>query len=489
MGLRGDFPISPRRRVAWVSVAGAICALAIGAAWRLRAGAKQTDVTSEAPKFAFPAACRPFESLVLDGVVHAGKGVLITGEGACQITIRHSKLSGDVIVKTTGAVDVTIEDSNLDGERSALDVGAGTLSLRTTTLKSRGTGIKTEGAARVSLENSEIAADIGILAATGTVVDAMNSRVTAVSSGIDARDDVRVTANHLHVRGTPAVTAGSSFFFSVTASELDSPTTGITTGLNARVTLLGKTVVTAKRVGIRADENLAVTLGESKIDGGQRGVVVTTNANVSLSARSSLSGSVSALQSSSDVTLTLDDSTVESAGIAVCSIFDADITAHGSTIHGATAIQVKKQPRGLVLRDTRVEGAQVFDVGDCPLDAPTLATSDSEPTIPLLFPAPLASGAPVGSRRRFDYVIAKHELDKAQRTATTICNGPRRTAVLAIVEPGFLPDGRNANARIKNAIEVGVQGTCILHTFRAVRVPPFDPDEKISEIFRMVELK
>src|SRR5262249_18367833 len=71
----------------------------------------------------FPAECGVNDELEIVGKTFNGTGTLISGETNCKITIRDSRLTGDVVVKTTGNATITIQNSTLEGRDAALELG------------------------------------------------------------------------------------------------------------------------------------------------------------------------------------------------------------------------------------------------------------------------------------------------------------------------------------------------------------------------------
>src|SRR5204863_7774072 len=66
-----------------------------------------------------PTVCAMNEELEVNGQTYSGSGTLIVAELNCKLTIRDSKLTGDVVVESKGNLELTVENSTLEGK----DVG------------------------------------------------------------------------------------------------------------------------------------------------------------------------------------------------------------------------------------------------------------------------------------------------------------------------------------------------------------------------------
>jgi hypothetical protein len=87
-------------------------------------------------------------------------------------------------------------------------------------------------------------------------------------------------------------------------------------------------------------------------------------------------------------------------------------------------------------------------------------------------PAPSTPKAPP-----FDENAAKVALSAARSQAIAFCPWSGTGYSSVNIGMGFTPDGSNRNARLMDARDARrPEGPCVLAIFRAVRVPPYDPE-------------
>jgi hypothetical protein len=395
----------------------------------------------------FPMTCALNEELEIEDKTFSGSGTLITTQINCKLTIKNSKLTGDVAIESKGNTEVTIENSTIEGK----DVG-----------------LKLDNNTKVSLTKGSVLKSPQ-LAAIG-------------STNVELKLD---------------------------ASSIEAGSEGVELGVNGKVWLSRKSKATADGAAIKGESNLEVTVDDSSIDSKDVAIVGNSNTKLKLTRGAKVQGARTAIRGGHNMKLTLDNATVVSEGTAICSGYNTEVNAARSIIQGGVeAFRLQRKPSELELRDTSVKGIQNFEAPGCSgaSDAAAAATANvqtelrqilknfpkgatkvtiSSPT-PTAAPTPVAPPAPPP----FDAGAAASALDAAARSASANCRSSTGKPFRIFVNPGFTPDGANRGAVPSNpALSSAPEAACVLGIFRRVRIPPFDPKTLPGGMGRNVELK
>jgi hypothetical protein len=316
----------------------------------------------------FPVTCALNDELEISDVTFRGTGTLINAELNCKLTIKNSRLTGDVVVKSGGSATITIEGSTLEGTHTALELGINdhVRASKNSALKSADAAI--EGGLNLDLTLEDTKIEGGPAAVRGS----LNTQVTATRAEIVGRDAAFEVGNNgklklsqVTARAATAVTAGFNLELSADRSTLRGETKGAIHGENnTKVKLRNKTSVFAKRVGVEGTNALEIGIDDSTIEAGETAIRGRSNAKVALSKQARVKGATIAISVDDNLDLTADESTVESAGTAVQTDGAARIDVEGSTIRGGVnAFAMKRAPALFSVKNTTVAGAQILPRG------------------------------------------------------------------------------------------------------------------------------
>lgn len=170
-----------------------------------------------------------------------------------------------------------------------------------------------------------------------------------------------------------------------------------------------------------------------------------------------------------------------------------DIDARKSAIKGGqNAFMLNTSPSKLGLVETQVTGAQVFDARESqkPRPGATIRPGAALPPVPAAAPKPNATAPKAkATAARFDGGAATAALDKARDSAEASCKSstPGKKANV-MIDPGFLPEGTNANAAVRAPFKGTPEGLCVEGIFKKVKIPPFEPSTLAGGMMRYVTL-
>ncbi|MCC6215700.1 MAG: hypothetical protein IT376_12620 [Polyangiaceae bacterium] len=316
-----------------------------------------------------PFTCAPNQSVEIVGKTFEGKGTVLQAGALCKITIRDSKLKGDVVVAGETSVELTIVNSTLEGATTAvkLDSNARVIVKGQSVVKGGEQAIEVGANAKLEVEDSRLeGVSAGVHAGPNLAVQARGGTITARDHALRASMNAKVNGRQLVLRGgRTAIEAEHNLGVEVSGSTFEGGEAAIRAKLNPKLKLSGGTKATAKENAIDAGSNLEIDAEDTTLDGGDVGARAESNAKLRLGTKSRLHGRKVALQAGLNLELTIRDATVESEGAAVCASYNAEITGKAGTIRGREALRFTRAPRSLELDGTTVVGARNLRASGC----------------------------------------------------------------------------------------------------------------------------
>ncbi|MFO0676695.1 MAG: hypothetical protein U0169_09180 [Polyangiaceae bacterium] len=412
----------------------------------------------------FPSVCAVNETLELEGVTWTGTGTAIEAKTNCTLVLRNVTVTSDVLVKGETNVTITLDHVTAKAKTALLELGAN---------------------AKVEIVDSDLSsARRGIAAESSAQVELRRSKVKSAGPAVRATSNLKVDADAATLEGDDAAIVCTS---------------------NGNVTLDGQSSVVSAGTALEADSNLALDVGAATIRGGPVAVHATSNAKVKLKNGATVRATTYAIETTANLDLSGQGGTIASDAVAVSA--ESATCACASTARQSAArrafmfqraptsfavsedrhrcTSVRRAPRGPPVRRDAVVRFEPDEPGSSraagPSDVADAERGASKPTTP---------GA--GARRKELLRSRRRDraLDEATTRAGTSCRSTSAKTKNVVVTQGFVPDGRNANAQVASAeLRSTPEGQCIQAIFRAVRVPPYDPNSQSGGLYRVVTLK
>ncbi len=436
---------------------------------------------------ALPVTCSGTDEIEIRNLTHTGSGTLVDARMKCKVVIVDSQLVSDVPVRVSGEAQVIFQYSKLEGRDAALRVsGRSKVSAAGGAFVGSSAAIVSEGEVELSLQDTRLdAKQVAVRAGSNLRLQLTRTSVVGGEVAVQGGSNVTVRADEAKLRGKrAALDCQASLRADLSRSVLEADAAALRTGLNASIVLAARSRLRAGGTALASDNNLSLKLSDSHVEGGKYGIQTGLNATLQLE-RGALVRGRTALASDGNLQLNASEATIRGDVVAICSGIRARVEARSSKIEAPQALRLQSEPAKLELLGTTVNGARAFDAFDCDPDS----SGRIDPLIPSVMEEPPAPPSKPAPGVEFDYEIAKRELDKATRMASTVCHASPNKGRMAIVDPGFTPDGTNRLATVRNAAEIGGAVECVLHYFKRIRVPPYDPKERLTDIFRVVGLK
>jgi hypothetical protein len=314
----------------------------------------------------------------------------------------------------------------------------------------------------------------------------VNVKLDIVGSTLDAKDTVVELGG-----GVSSVRVAEK-------STLSSEGSVIVARTNAEVTFEDSTAK-AKDAVVRGETNLKFECNACSLEGSDTGIAADNNLKVRLARNAVIKGGRLGIRSDANPNIVMRESTVEGGTNAIEGGYNVSLDAVGGMIKGgALALAFRAKPAQLSLAGTNVVGGQSFSsdlsarpVGGTNATPAATATAARAPQAaqPGAKTAPTpaaAAGAPP-----FNGPIAMSSLDTAATQASATCKSTSGKTKKAFVDPGFLADGSNANAKVRIEKDIAAgspEVACIERIFRAIRIPAFDEKTRPSGMGRFITL-
>jgi DNA-directed RNA polymerase subunit RPC12/RpoP len=445
-----------------------------------------------------PATCAINESITISGKTFDGPGTAITAETNCKIKIKDSKIKADTIVEGKLNVEITLENSTLEAKKTAIVLehnGKVKLSGKSS-VSGAENGIEGSYNLEVAVEDSKLSGgESGVKGDSGLKVKAKNGTISGKDSAVacESNGTVTVEAGGVLTSEAAAVRNKSSLTLEVEGGSVDGGEVAVSSESNPKIKVTKKGKVTsAKGNAIEGGSNMDLTVDDGTVEAGDTAVKASSNGKVKVVKGGRIKGGSVGIDSQSNFELTMQSGTVESPGVAVQSKSNARIDARKSTITGGqNAFLMEREPSSMSLTETNVTGPQVFN-GKVQSKPPT----PQPPSTPAAAKTPAAAtttNAPAAPKPAalppFDGAAATAALDAATKKAQTSCHATGGKPVRVMIDPGWLPDGSNAKALVRNPELKGTpEAACVESVFRALKIPAFDEKTLNSGMLRFVNL-
>jgi hypothetical protein len=317
----------------------------------------------------FPTTCGLNEELDISGTTFSGSGTLINAELNCKVNIKNSRLTGDVVVKSSINATITLENSTIEGRQTALELGTNghVRAVGNSSIKSAGgNGIEGGVNLEITLEDSKI--ETGRVAVHGDVntsVSALRAEIAGQDAALELGNNGKLKLAQTTVRGGTAVTGAYNLEINADrATFRGEQKWAIHGGNNAKVRLRNKSALFAKRNGIEGDQGLEIIVDDSTVEAGDIGIRGVGNAAITINRQGKVKGTQTAISAGNNLELATDQGTIESQGIAVEADGSARIDAQDSTIRGgASSFALKRAPSAFSVKNTTIVGSQNFPKG------------------------------------------------------------------------------------------------------------------------------
>lgn len=469
-----------------------------------------------------PATCDTNGELVLSGRTYDGPGPVVKAGTLCKVTIRNSTLRSDEVVHAGTGAEITVIDSTLvgrtvavaletnaklhvrgkselSGGQTAIDADVNAeLSVEGGTVKGEEAALRAKSNAKVRLmdatvigketalsldTNGTLSAERSRLEADTVVRVPVNAQLRLVDSELKGREAALSLDDNAHVQvsggalraNEVAIVGKSNLELTVRAARVEGGESAIQAGSGATVTLSQKAELRARDRVLVAAQNLTLKVEDASVMGGRTAVETGGNPKVRLLEHSALAAQEVALQAGDGLQLRMDGARLEAGETALSVKRPAEVVLKNARVlGGVNAFFMQRKPGRLELNQSELKGAQVLD-GRLPLPAEVkVAAKPVPPPVPRA-PAPPPVAVPQGPPP-FNAAAARRALDDAVAEAVLRCRLPSTgNRILKLwMAPGFVPDGRNALARMTYPPEEGTkEAACAEAIFRKVRIPPF----------------
>jgi hypothetical protein len=324
-----------------------------------------------APKTSFPVTCGMNQEVSIIGQTFEGPGTLINGDINCKIRIKDSKLKGDLVVSAKNLVEINVENSTLEGKEAAVRLGMNSklFARKNSVLKGEEAGVLAGINSEIGLQDSSVESpNSGIRADVNCRLDGNNSKITGGEYGLRANSNLNVTGRELSISGgRVALESEVNLKLELRGGVFDGKEAAVhMKGPNAALKLGQKARLTAREKALDTESNLELEMEDALIDGGEIGIETGVNPKLTLNKNARVVGKNVALKVGHNLELEMRGASLESDAIALCAPFNAEISARESVIRGGRqALRMQRKPQELVLEQSTVSGAQVFNASGC----------------------------------------------------------------------------------------------------------------------------
>jgi DNA-directed RNA polymerase subunit RPC12/RpoP len=443
----------------------------------------------------FPVVCGTNEEITISGKTFEGKGTLITGDN-CKLTIKDSTLKGDVVVKASGGIsDLKIINSKLEGATAAIELDGNTkvkISGKSE-IKSPEVAINGKSNLNLTIEDSKVeGGEVAIKGTSSVDLVATKAQLLGKDAAIvlEGNGEITLKESTLKASEGAAITCGSNAKVTAEGSTVTGET-AIKGESSLEMKLSKKSALKATGTAIETSSNCELEIEDSTVDSDDTAIHTTSNCKVKITKGGRVTGKSIGFDGTSNNDFVLQSGTLESGGTAIVGTSNIDIDAKKSTIKGGqNAFLLDSRPSKLAVVETQVLGAQVFDARESQKPKPA-GTAEQKPA-PVPTPVGTRAPAPVTPPKAapFNGTAAMAALDVAAKSAAVSCKSSTPGKVARVlIDPGFLPNGSNANASVRAPFKNTPEGLCVEAVFKRVSIPPYDPATLNSGMMRLVELK
>jgi hypothetical protein len=320
----------------------------------------------------------------------------------------------------------------------------------------------------------------------------LKGNVIVRAQGVNVK--VEIAGSTLEAKDTVVELGGGSSSVRVAEkSVLSSEGSVVVAKTNGEVTFEDSTAK-AKDAVVRGETNLKLECNACSLDGGDTGVAADNNLKLRLARGAVIKGGRLGIRSDTNPSIVMRESTIEGGTNAVEGGNNASIDAVGGTIKGgALALAFRSKPTQLSLAGTNVVGGQSFSSELSARPVVGIATASRAPQAaqPGAKASPAAAAPVPAAAPPFNGQLAASSLDTAAAQASATCKSTSGKAKKAFIDPGFVAEGSNANAKVRIEKDIAAgspEVACVERIFRAIRIPAFDEKTRPSGMGRFIML-
>ncbi len=328
-------------------------------------------IGGEAEVTQFPATCAMNQKLTIKGQKFKGKGPLIVGAINCKIEIVDSNLESDVIVEAKNLTEVTVVRSQLNGSKAAvqMDMNAKLFVKEKSKLVGGESAVVSGVNGEVRLDDSEVEGK------ESAIRGAVNFHLVAAGSKLRGKEAALVGDSNLNVElrdseligERVALAAEGNLELQMRGGTIRATEAAVRAdSYNPHLKLSHGAKLVAKETALETEGNLELSMDGASIEGGEVGVSSGVNAKLDLRGKSSIKGKKAAVKLTTNSVVKLRDSKLEASELGLCAGINGELEARNSTISGSPAISYRRKPRKFEIDDkSTVSGKPDFSSKSC----------------------------------------------------------------------------------------------------------------------------
>lgn len=163
------------------------------------------------PSTELPVSCSAGQSLTLSEARFVGAGTAIDAKPGCQLHIKDSEISADVVVDADSGVRITVERSVLRGKAEAIRMAVGgKLTLRGgALLEAEGTAVRMGTAGNIDAQDAKLTArEVGVSVDNSSTIDLERVEILSDGIAVQATNNLALRAKGSLLRGEKTAVAG-----------------------------------------------------------------------------------------------------------------------------------------------------------------------------------------------------------------------------------------------------------------------------------------